>query len=87
MYDMSAMRDTFTPEQLKTEIDRLSRQRWVDFENGSMEYIPFFPEKPVDKVPEGLDPISEEFFSYYGLKRGTAKCFRWFYNNKPACIL
>lgn len=73
MYDMSAMRDTFTPEQLKTEIDRLSRQRWIDYENGSMEYIPFFPEKPVDKVPEGLDPITEEFFSYYGLKRGHSK--------------
>ena len=70
MYDMSAMRETMSEDELKNTIDQLSKQRWVDFENGKPEYIPSFPAEPVTQVPEGLDPISEEFFSYYGLKRG-----------------
>lgn len=34
------------------------------------EWIPSFPEEPVDKVPEGLDPVSDEFYRFYGVKRG-----------------
>lgn len=70
MYDISAMRSKMTPEQLSQRIDQLSRQRWSDFENGEPEYIPTFPKEPVEFIPEGLDPASREFFSFYGLKRG-----------------
>ena len=71
MYDISdAGRIFMTPEQLQEELPKLNEQRWKDFENGSPEYLPSFPETPAEEVPEGLDPVSAEFYSYYGLKRG-----------------
>ena len=71
MYDISdGGRIFMTPEQLQEELPKLNEQRWKDFENGSPEYLPSFPETPAEEVPEGLDPISSEFYSYYGLKRG-----------------
>ena len=70
MYDISAMRGMFSGEQLKITVDKLSRQRWTDFEKSEPEYKPSFPENPVEKVPDELDPVSAEFFSYYGLERG-----------------
>lgn len=71
MYDISdAGRIFMTPEQLREELPKLNEQRWKDFENGSPEYLPSFPETPAEEVPEGLDPVSAEFYSYYGLKRG-----------------
>lgn len=71
MYDISdAGRIFMTPEQLKSELPKLNERRWKDFEAGTPEYIPSFPEKPAGDVPGCLDPVSAEFFSYYGLKRG-----------------
>ncbi|AET68657.1 alpha/beta superfamily hydrolase [Desulfosporosinus orientis DSM 765] len=70
MYDISAFRDLFPPEMMATQMEQLAQQRWEDFENGKPAYIPTFPESPVDAVPEGLEANAEEFFSYYGLKRG-----------------
>ncbi len=71
MYDISAAGRIFmTPEQVREELPKLNEQRWKDFENGAPEYLPSFPETPADAVPEGLDSVSAEFFSYYGLKRG-----------------
>ncbi|MFR2823603.1 MAG: hypothetical protein ACLTCQ_02680 [Enterocloster bolteae] len=32
--------------------ERLSLKRWEDFEQGYPEYIPSFPEEPIDAVPE-----------------------------------
>ncbi len=29
-----------------------------------------FPSEAATSIPEGLDPISSEFFEYYGMKRG-----------------
>lgn len=51
-------------------VTQMSQQRWADVDNGDPQYIPAFPAKPVDTVPEGLDANSAEFFSYYGLARG-----------------
>lgn len=59
-----------TQEQLREELPKLNEQRWKDIESGSPEYLPSFPETPADSVPEELDPVSAEFYSYYGLKRG-----------------
>ena len=30
-----------------------------------------YPDEPQNAVPEGLDPMSAEFYSYYGLERGN----------------
>jgi hypothetical protein len=75
MYDMSrVMRngwmDSMTDEQRGQMLDQLGEQRWKDFESGNPELPPAFPSEPVDTVPEGLDPISKEFFEYYAMKRG-----------------
>lgn len=71
MYDISRASEYFmSPEQLLESISQLSMQRWKDAENGTPGIQMSFPDEPVDKVPEGLDPVSAEFFSFYGLKRG-----------------
>lgn len=56
MYDMSAISRAFfsSSEELFKAKDALSRQRWVDAENGYPEYIPTFPEEPLDAAPEGM---------------------------------
>ena len=71
MYDMSAAsRLAQTKEAIQARKEKLSAQRWIDAENGYPEWIPNFPEEPADSVPEGLDPVSEEFYRFYGVKRG-----------------
>lgn len=71
LYDMSAVgRMMMTPEQLLDQKRKLNEQRWTDFENGTPEYIPAYPETPADEVPDGLEDAWAEFYSYYGTKRG-----------------
>lgn len=59
-----------TDEQRNRILDELGEQRWKDFENGSPEYKPSFPAEVSESIPEGLDPITSEFFEYYAMKRG-----------------
>lgn len=75
MYDMSGVMrngwmNSMTDVERNKTLDQLSEQRWKDFENDKPELTPSFPSEPVDIVPEGLDPISSEFFEYYAMKRG-----------------
>lgn len=75
MYDMSrVMRygwaDSMTDEQRTQLFDQLGEQRWKDFEGDEPELTPAFPSEPVYAIPEGMDPISSEFFGYYAMKRG-----------------
>ncbi|WP_106449251.1 alpha/beta hydrolase [Trichococcus alkaliphilus] len=75
MYDMSrVMRygwaDSMRDEQRTQLFDQLGEQRWKDFEGDEPELTPAFPSEPVYAIPEGMDPISSEFFGYYAMKRG-----------------
>ena len=71
MYDMTiAARLGFDKKSLQKEKERLSYQRWVDFENGFPEYKPSFPEKPFKKVPEGVPEPDAEWLRFYVVKRG-----------------
>lgn len=72
MYDMSAISRAFfnNSEELFKAKDALSRQRWVDAENGYPEYIPTFPEEPLDAAPEGMAEPDGEWFRFYAVKRG-----------------
>lgn len=71
MYDMSvAARLGATPEQLKERKEILSLRRWKDAEDRAPEYIPAFPEEPVEEIPQELSGIFREFFEFYGTKRG-----------------
>ncbi|MFM9448765.1 alpha/beta hydrolase [Streptomyces acidiscabies] len=87
MYDMSrsmsrGYKDSYTPEQRQKVVDYLSRQRWIDAENGTFargsHEVSFDADgnpAPVDRVlpetlPEGADPITSSFFDYYRTERG-----------------
>ncbi|ACS81606.1 alpha/beta hydrolase [Maridesulfovibrio salexigens] len=75
MYDMSRFfrngwQDTMTAEQRDKVLDELGEQRWKDFENGTPMLPEGFPSVATDSIPEGLDPISSEFWEYYAMKRG-----------------
>lgn len=76
MYDISSMnRDGFgyymTKEMRDQQLEQLSTQRWTDFEIGKSAMPQGgWGKSPADTVPEGLPPIMEEFFTYYGMKRG-----------------
>lgn len=71
MYDMSAAgRDSMDSAALQAAKEKLSRQRWTDSENGYPEYNPYFPEAPLDAVPDGLDPVTDEWMRFYAVKRG-----------------
>ncbi|WP_199748832.1 alpha/beta hydrolase [Brachyspira aalborgi] len=68
--DVSASRDFLSKEDLQKAKERLSLQRWVDAENGYPEYIPFFPEEPLEEVPANLEEPMSVWFRFYALKRG-----------------
>ncbi|HOP63854.1 MAG TPA: alpha/beta hydrolase [Spirochaetota bacterium] len=75
MYDMSRVlrygwKDSMTEEQRNKILDKLGEQRWKDFEKGKPEAPDGFPKTAQESIPEGLDPITSEFFEYYGMKRG-----------------
>lgn len=59
-----------TNDQRNQMFVQLAGQRWKDVDAGSAALNPSFPGQPVDAVPTGLDPMSAEFFEYYGMKRG-----------------
>lgn len=75
MYDISradhyGWEDSMTRADYDKMLERLGEQRWKDFENGEPEYNPSFPAGVTAGVPDGLDPISAEFWEYYAMQRG-----------------
>lgn len=71
MYDMTAaVRLGMDAEAVRSAKERLSLQRWADAENGYPEYVPSFPEQPLDAVPEGIPEPGAEWFRFYAVKRG-----------------
>lgn len=75
MYDMSRFmrsgwKDTMTDEQRNQTLDQLAEQRWKDVDSGNPELTAAFPSEPANEIPEGLDPITSEFFEYYAMERG-----------------
>lgn len=71
MYDMTvAGRSSMDKDTILKTKEKLSNQRWIDAENGYPEYIPYFPEKPLDEVPAQLEEPTAEWFRFYALRRG-----------------
>ena len=71
MYDMNvASRLGMDEKAVRAAKEQMARQRWVDAENGYPEYVPFFPEQPMDAVPVELEEPNAEWFRFYALKRG-----------------
>lgn len=87
MYDMSrsmsrGYQDSYTPDQRRKVVDDLSRQRWIDAENGTYargsHEVPFDANgnvAPSNRVlpktlPPDADPITKIFFDFYRTERG-----------------
>ncbi|MFC7342074.1 alpha/beta hydrolase [Saccharopolyspora griseoalba] len=87
MYDMSRSisrghEDYYTRAQRQKVVDYLSRQRWIDAENGTYargsHEVPFDEDgnvAPSNRVlpktlPPDADPITASFFDYYRTERG-----------------
>lgn len=71
MYDMNvASRLGMDEKAVQAAKEQLARQRWIDAENGYPEYIPYFPEQPIDAVPAEMEEPNAEWFRFYALKRG-----------------
>lgn len=71
MYDMNvASRLGMDKAAVQAAKEQLARQRWLDAENGYPEYVPFFPEQPINQVPQELEEPNAEWFRFYALKRG-----------------
>lgn len=71
MYDISAaVRLGMDKEAIRAAKEQMSKQRWSDAENGYPEYVPFFPEQPLEEVPVGLQEPDAEWFRFYAVKRG-----------------
>ena len=71
MYDMSAaVRGGQDPAALQAVKEQLSAQRWKDAETGYPEYLPGFPEQPLEVVPADIPEPDAEWMRFYALKRG-----------------
>lgn len=71
MYDMSAaVRGSMDSAALQTAKEQLSAQRWKDAENGYPEYLPGFPERPMEEVPADIPEPDVEWMRFYAVKRG-----------------
>ena len=72
MYDMTVTaRLGMGKAAIQKMKEQLAARRWRDAENGYMpEYIPAFPETPLDEVPSGMEEPDAEWFRFYAVKRG-----------------
>jgi uncharacterized protein len=71
MYDISGVsrngwQNTMRDDERRKRLIDLSNQRWADVDAGEPALGPTFP----DEIPDGLDPITSEFFEYYVADRG-----------------
>jgi fermentation-respiration switch protein FrsA (DUF1100 family) len=71
MYDISRMnrngwQDGISDDERRQTLANLANQRWADVDAGRPALGPTFPAE----IPEGLDPITSEFFEYYVADRG-----------------
>lgn len=75
MYDISRVQargweDGMTAEERQSTLKALAECRWKDVDEGSPEYIPTFPEQPLDEVPADITGVNREWFTFYATKRG-----------------
>jgi uncharacterized protein len=71
MYDISRVvrngwQDSLSDDERRKQLEELAQQRWTDLDAGQPALTPTFP----NQIPDGLDPITSEFFEYYVADRG-----------------
>lgn len=72
MYDIAGLAGSAAGAERNKQLKALSEQRWKDAEADEAFIPQNYPDAPADSIPEGKDPVSAEFFSFYGMKRGWA---------------
>lgn len=71
MYVMTdAVRLGRSPEEIAAAKRSLAEKRWEDYEKGQPEYLPSFPEEPMENVPQGVPEPDAEWLRFYAVKRG-----------------
>lgn len=66
MYDIPRLAGLATGKKRNEQLANLSKLRT----NNPAKYQQTYPSKPVTTIPSKLNPVSAEFFSFYGTKRG-----------------
>ena len=71
MYDISGMGTSMDNETRAAMLAGMTAQRWEDFENGAPAYTRNYPaDAPLEELPEEITGLNEEWWTFYGLKRG-----------------
>lgn len=70
MYDIAGINNSMSGEARQQMLEMASNQRWEDFGQAETAWRAAYPEQPTETVPEGLDAVSAEFYSFYGTSRG-----------------
>lgn len=70
MYDITGIMNQISGDERQQMLEANSIQRWEDFESDTPATQISYPEEPDETMPEGLDPVTEEFYSFYGMERG-----------------
>lgn len=70
MYDITGIMNQISGDERQQMLEANSIQRWEDFESDTPATQIPYPEEPDETMPEGLDPVTEEFYSFYGMERG-----------------
>ena len=70
MYDIAGSNNAIEGDQRRSMLSMSVESRQKGFESGDYEYFKSYPDAPASEIPAELDPVSAEFFSFYGMKRG-----------------
>lgn len=70
MYDIAGLNNSMTGEARQEMLTMASEQRWEDFGKDEAAWRVSYPEEPTEEIPEGLDEVTAEFYSFYGTERG-----------------
>lgn len=71
LYDISGMGNAMDNESRATMLNGIGQQRWADFEAGAPAYERNYPaDAPLEELPEELEGVNVEWWTFYGLKRG-----------------
>lgn len=71
MYDISGMGASMDNERRAVMLNGMGAQRWEDFENGAPAYTRNYPaDAPLEELPAEITGLNEEWWTFYGLKRG-----------------
>ena len=70
MYDIAGLNNNMTGEARQEMLTMASEQRWEDFGKDEAAWRVSYPEEPTEEIPEGLDDVTAEFYSFYGTERG-----------------